>query len=278
MNKSRKSIDARDTFSTLRQTKLSAGCRLDAMKLRQFVAQAVRPIQNRVGKLGDQTLYNRPDPLCGIDWAAPFGAFGPGHGLAYPREAMALEANEPNFTRAFAGIMDEARIFPAVAHARAVSFLRVVAAGLGGGEFTPPDYGTPVTVSAEQKHKDPRHVFKSGAERPRLDLCFQWHVDTHRKILGIEVKFGGNGLQSHQIEDYSEIMNSLKGDSFGIFLSCRRCSPEALENEVTWRQRRWWGVMRAWETELATAPSAEPEAFGGFRASLWDKIVRGYIS
>lgn len=225
-----------------------------------------------MGKLGDRVFRNRLDPVQGINWTLVFGLVGPGHGLAYPCEAMSVNADEPRFTRAFAGVMDETRIFPIVAHARAVSFLRAVASRLGD-EFMPPDYGTPVTVTAEQKNKEGDNTLK-----PRLDLCFQWNAGGCRKVLGIEVKFGANGLQKNQIEDYSKIMKSLKREPFGVFLSCRSCRPEELSNEVIWRQLRWWSVMRAWENELASAPGAEPAAFGSFRASLWEKILKGYVS
>lgn len=200
-------------------------------------------------------------------WPRLHGPASDRHPFAQRPSVFGFSLGEPFFTRQLAAFMQPNSVVPeALAHRRAVLFLRALSASLGGAVMAPPD-GVAVVVETERRGKD---------KKERLDLLFTWSDGGKPHALGIEAKIRGGTLQGNQPACYDSLFE-------GVVCAGRVVLATELVDLSAcpcWQPLRWQTLLPHWETLLEEDASASTGAdaedilsFARFRSALWSATL-----
>lgn len=216
-----------------------------------------------VAALADRLPGMTPRPW----WPRLHGPASDRHPFAQRPSVFGFSLGEPFFTRQLAAFMQPNTVVPeALAHRRAVLFLRALSAGLGGDVMAPPD-GAAVLVETERRGK---------TSKKRLDLLFTWSVGGQPHLLGIEAKLPGGALGPDQPACYNPLFEG--GVCAGRIVLATELVD--LSKCPCWRPLRWQTLLPHWETlleeEARVSTSADAEdvlSFARFRSALWSATL-----
>lgn len=253
----------------------------DPVALRETLAPTVPPLKPALEELAPS--LERLVGGIGLEagFGDLFGTMWPGHGLAQTRTLLFGESlTEPLATRRMAFFLSPQSNPEPVAMVRAHAFATALLAEAGIRWPLPEMAPGTLVVKAELGMRGP-----DGAKR-QADLWLEWlSPEGKLRCLVVEAKIDApdrpGQLKAYRDHLRSRISGKRSAQGWCVYLTLDGRRPPPRER-AGWLSASWFGLLRRWESLLATDPlhrsSIDPELsafpdFDGFRHSLWWELA-----
>lgn len=254
---------------------------IDLAAARETVAPTAPPVKPALDMLAPSV--DKLTASIGLEagFGPLFGTLWPGHGLAQTRTLLFGETlTEPLATRRMAFFLSPQTNPEPLAMVRAHTFATALLAEAGIRWPLPEVAPDTLVVKAELGM-----TAKDGAKR-QADLWLEWRSPEGKlRCLVVEAKIDAPDRpgQLRAYRDYlrSRVSGKRRAKGWCVYLTLDGRKPPPRER-AGWLSASWFGLLRRWESLLATDPlhrspidpelSAYPD-FDGFRHSLWQELA-----